>query len=186
MVQRVRIMVLTATFSNISAILWQSVLLVEATAVPRENHRPATSHWQTWAHIMLYRFKYNVHVCLAINGISIWYKCSCYLWDLIQKKTKGMYMYMLYHHIQWCSFKYIFGPIAIGWLVFQENTFKQILCYFWQCLLMDRNEISNLDRGPSTDDSNHVWFIWLSCFREDFLEIDQPEKRIAYNGGYVC
>jgi hypothetical protein len=33
-----------ATFSNISAILWQSVLLVEETGVPRENHRPAASH----------------------------------------------------------------------------------------------------------------------------------------------
>ena len=29
-------------------------------------------------------------------------------------------------------------------------------------------------------------FIWLSGFRgEDFLEIDQPETRIAY-GGHVC
>jgi len=29
------------------------------------------------------------------------------------------------------------------------------------------------------------WFIWLCVFREDFLEIDQPETRIAY-GGHVC
>ena len=29
-----------ATFSSISAISWQSVLLVEETGVPRENHRP--------------------------------------------------------------------------------------------------------------------------------------------------
>ena len=28
-------------------------------------------------------------------------------------------------------------------------------------------------------------FIWLSCIREDFLEIDQPETRIAY-GSHVC
>jgi hypothetical protein len=26
---------------------WLSVLLVEEIGVPRENHRPATSHWQT-------------------------------------------------------------------------------------------------------------------------------------------
>ena len=38
-------MVLNATFNNISAILWRSVLLVEETGVPGENHRPATSHW---------------------------------------------------------------------------------------------------------------------------------------------
>jgi hypothetical protein len=50
---------------------------------------------------------------------------------------------------------------------------------------MDRNEISNLNRGSSIDDSYHVSFIWLSSYREDFLEIEQPEKRIAY-GGHVC
>ena len=38
------IMVFNATLKNISAISWQSDLLVEETGVPRENHRPATSH----------------------------------------------------------------------------------------------------------------------------------------------
>ena len=32
-------MVFMATFNNISAISWQSVLLVEETGVPGENHR---------------------------------------------------------------------------------------------------------------------------------------------------
>jgi hypothetical protein len=31
-------MVFNATFNNISVILWQSVLLVEETGVPGENH----------------------------------------------------------------------------------------------------------------------------------------------------
>jgi len=26
------------------------VLLVKETGVPRENHRPIASHWQTWSH----------------------------------------------------------------------------------------------------------------------------------------
>jgi hypothetical protein len=34
-----------ATFSNISAISWQPVLLVEEAGVPGENHRPWTSNW---------------------------------------------------------------------------------------------------------------------------------------------
>ena len=38
------------TFNNISAISWWSVLLVEKTGVPGENHRPVTSHWQTLSH----------------------------------------------------------------------------------------------------------------------------------------
>jgi hypothetical protein len=36
--------VFNATFNNISVISWRSVLLVEETRVPRENHRPAASH----------------------------------------------------------------------------------------------------------------------------------------------
>jgi hypothetical protein len=37
-------MVLNATFNNISVISWRSVLLVEETRVPGENHQPAASH----------------------------------------------------------------------------------------------------------------------------------------------
>jgi hypothetical protein len=33
-----------ATFNIISIILWQSVLLVEETGAPRENHQPIASH----------------------------------------------------------------------------------------------------------------------------------------------
>jgi len=43
-------MVFNATFNNISVIWWQSVLLVEETRVPGENHRPTTSHRQTLSH----------------------------------------------------------------------------------------------------------------------------------------
>jgi hypothetical protein len=41
---RFRFMVFNATFNNISAISWWSVLLVEETRVPEENHRPVASH----------------------------------------------------------------------------------------------------------------------------------------------
>jgi len=37
-------MLLNATFNNISVISWQSVLLVEETGAPRQNHRPVASH----------------------------------------------------------------------------------------------------------------------------------------------
>jgi hypothetical protein len=43
-VMRIRVVVYNATFNNISAISWQSVLLVKETGIPRENHRPAASH----------------------------------------------------------------------------------------------------------------------------------------------
>jgi hypothetical protein len=44
---RVRVMVFNATFGNISV---ASVLLVEETGVPGENHRPIASHRQTLSH----------------------------------------------------------------------------------------------------------------------------------------
>ena len=40
----IMVMVFNATFNNISTKLWQSVLLVEETNVPRENLQPAKSH----------------------------------------------------------------------------------------------------------------------------------------------
>jgi hypothetical protein len=40
----VSVMVLNATFNNISVISWRSVLLVEETRVPGANNRPAASH----------------------------------------------------------------------------------------------------------------------------------------------
>ena len=37
-------MVFNATFNNISVISWWSVILVEETGIPAENHRHVTSH----------------------------------------------------------------------------------------------------------------------------------------------
>ena len=42
-----RFTVFNITFNIISVISWQSVLLVDETGVPRENHRPVASHRQT-------------------------------------------------------------------------------------------------------------------------------------------
>ena len=53
-------------------------------------------------------------------------------------------------------------------------------------MLTDRNEIGNLNRGPTIDVSYQVSVNLAKQFqRGAFLEIDQPETRIAY-GGHVC
>jgi hypothetical protein len=46
----VSFMAFNVTFSNISVISWRSILLVEETGGPAENHRPAANHWQTFSH----------------------------------------------------------------------------------------------------------------------------------------
>ena len=43
-------MVFNVTFNNISAISWRSVLLVDVTGGPGENHRPVASNWQMLLH----------------------------------------------------------------------------------------------------------------------------------------
>ena len=43
-------MVFNATFINISAISWRSVLFVEKTGVPGESQQPAAKHSQTVSH----------------------------------------------------------------------------------------------------------------------------------------
>jgi hypothetical protein len=59
-------MVFSATFNKVLAISWRSALLVEKTAVPAENHRPAASHWQTWSHVVssTSRNKMRIDICL--------------------------------------------------------------------------------------------------------------------------
>ena len=40
------LILLKATFNNISVLSWRLVLLMKKTKVQRENHRPFGSHWQ--------------------------------------------------------------------------------------------------------------------------------------------
>ena len=66
-----------ATFNNISVILWRSVLFVEETARPGENHRPVASQLY---HILLYtstwsRFELTTSALIAyvvVNSTTIW------------------------------------------------------------------------------------------------------------------
>jgi hypothetical protein len=46
----VSVMVFNGTFNNISVKSWRSVLLVEETGVPRENHWPVASHFKQTSH----------------------------------------------------------------------------------------------------------------------------------------
>jgi len=82
----VGIMVFNATFNNISAISWWSVLLVEETGVPGENHRPVASgrSWRTKEHV-----RRNDHVYLNyINHYGV-----CDIQNFWNKRLFLVYLY---------------------------------------------------------------------------------------------
>ena len=65
--------------STISVISWRSVLLVEETGVPWENHWPVASHWQTLSHnVVLSTPRHErVRTLMYLFGcFSIWKGCK--------------------------------------------------------------------------------------------------------------
>ena len=72
-------MVFNATFNNISVISWRSVLLVEETGVPEENHLPVASHWQILSHNVVsieysspwMALKLTTHAQIIVNPITM-------------------------------------------------------------------------------------------------------------------
>ena len=75
---------------------------------------------------------------------------------------------------------------AVSEEIFRNRPIRNKNRLWWPCLLMDRDRMSNLYRGPSIDASYQVSVhlaMWYQ--RRRFLEIDQSETRIAC-GGYVC
>ena len=73
------IMMFNATFINISGISWWSVLLVEETGAPRENHRPFGSHWQILSHNAVSSTPHN------------WAEFKLTTYDWHQKKTGSFF-----------------------------------------------------------------------------------------------
>jgi hypothetical protein len=80
---------------------------------------------------------------------------------------------------------------SYGQTVAEEKNFKNQPIRnknrLWRpCLLMDRDEMSNIYRGPSIDASYQVFVHLAKQFqRKRFLKIGQSETRIAC-GGHVC
>ena len=81
---------------------------------------------------------------------------------------------------------------------FRKQPIRNKNCLSWPCLLMDRDQTSNLYRRPSIDkmsnlyrgspiDASYQVSVHLAkrFQKRRFLEIDQSEIRIAF-GGHIC
>ena len=70
--------------------------------------------------------------------------------------------------------------------IFRNRPSRNKNCLWRPCLLMDRDEMSNLYREPSIDASYQVSVHLAKWFQSrNFLEIDQSETSIACVG-HVC
>ena len=74
---------------------------------------------------------------------------------------------------------------AVSEKIFRNQPIRNKNCLWRQCLLMDRDEMSNLYRGPSIDASYQVSVHLAQWFQRKFFKIGQSETRIAC-GGHVC
>ena len=102
-------MVCITTFKQyLSYISWRSVLLVEETGVPRENHWPTASHWQTLSHNIVSSTSHLSEIRTHnVNGDRHW----LHRYLLIQLPynhdgPKNIIQYILYIHLSH-SGKYI-------------------------------------------------------------------------------
>jgi hypothetical protein len=113
-------------------------------------------------------------------------KKSCLWWPwLLTDWDKTINLYKrTFHRCFLPSFR-SFGH-AVSEEIFRNRPIRNKNRLWWPCLLMDRERMSILYRGPSIDASYHVSVHLAMWFqRRTFLEIDQSETRIAC-GGYVC
>ena len=142
------LMVFYATFHNISVISWRSVLLVEETGGPWENHQPVASHWQAY-HIMLYtspwsRFELTASVVIGTDCIG-----SCIPYDHGQggpwlyewKLCTGIYLSIM----DFLRGQYvIYGPFRII-LTEDEVWYMDLLGLYWP---KTKSEVNIILTGP--------------------------------------
>ena len=106
------VMVFIATFNNISAILWRSVLLMEETEVSAKNHQPVASHWQTLSHkvhlamrwIQTQNFNGDRHCLHSLIIVSI---NVCIPWRNYERilLVKLIYIYTNHCSPSWSKFR---------------------------------------------------------------------------------
>jgi hypothetical protein len=80
-----------AIFNNISVISWWSVLLLEETGVPRENHRPVASHLHNVVIELL-----NIEIIEKITRIIRFHEFLMVNPDLYTQKSEHIFLLFFY------------------------------------------------------------------------------------------
>jgi hypothetical protein len=73
---------------------WRSVLLMEETGVPGENHRPVTSNWQTLSHNVVSSTPRLGGIRIDNGKVKLWCK-NCYYIDNSYFLFSLIFFYML-------------------------------------------------------------------------------------------
>ena len=114
-------MVFNATFNNISVISWRSVLLVEETGVPGENHRPVASHWQPLSHNVLpSTHRVSIHViellCYNWRFANFWLEIWSHNWRFFIDVFDACFYCLLM--FSFCLFQYWTNCIPFQYILF--------------------------------------------------------------------
>ena len=91
-------LVFNAPVNYISAISWWSVVLMEETGVPRENHRPVTSHLTSpWALVVIDTdcigsCKSNYHTITTAQSVFVLFSCLSFsdIWLFITSSGSSL------------------------------------------------------------------------------------------------
>ena len=110
-----------------------------------------------------------------------WWPCFLSNQDETRKSYRRPSIHASFFLPSFCSFTKMVSEIIRNQPTRNKN------CLWWPCLNMDRDEMSNLYRGPSIAASYQVLAHLEKLFqrRRFLLEIYQPEARIFY-GSHVC
>ena len=100
-------MVFKATFNNISVISWRSVLLVEETGIPEENHLPVVSHWQTLSHnvvsnILRHERESNSQLPYDHDHDDPLQRYVTLLWRYYMLHVNQLYISVISSHLKYC------------------------------------------------------------------------------------
>ena len=96
------VVVFNATLNNISVITWRSVLLVDETVVPGENHQPVASHWQTLSHNVVSSTPLRVRDGTYVIAI-VWLVWSLYYLIFIVIDSHQILMFWYMPIISYCN-----------------------------------------------------------------------------------